>query len=477
MTSGRVFSGSGFGPALAAAAALALLAGCEVGPDYHRPAVPTPPAFAENGPWQAAAPKDTLPKANWWKLFADDDLDRLETAATTANPSVEAALARVDEARAVARVSLAALLPNLAVNTVGSRTRYSANRELPPGASPVGYTTNSLDLPLDLSYQIDVFGQVRRGYEAARALAEAQAAAYQTIVLSLQAEVAQDYYTLRTELSEKQILDRTVEGRRRELDLVTKRQAAGASDHLDVYRAEVELGDAQSAALAVDQRIAELRHALALLSGAAPESFAAPAAPLAGEPPAIPLGLPSDLLERRPDVAQAERTMAAVNAEVGVAKGAFFPEVGLNAFAGFNSTAFNSLFGSNSKEWSIAPFVSVPVFQGGRNLANYERAKAAYTEAAANYRGQVLVAFRDVDDSISDLRYLADQAAVLGASVTASHHAEDLSLLRYKQGVADYFEVIDAERTSLDNEVQFAQIQAQRFVATIQLVKALGGGW
>jgi multidrug efflux system outer membrane protein len=463
--------------ALGAAAAFALLAGCAVGPDYQRPALPTPPAFAETGPWKEAAPQDTLPKANWWKIFGDPDLDRLETTATAANPGVQAALARVDEARAIARVSLAALLPNLAVNPVGSRTHYSANRELPPGANRIGYTTDSIDLPLDLSYQLDVFGQVRRGYEAARDLAQAQAAAYQTVELSLQAEVAQDYYTLRAQLSEKQTLDQSVEGRRRELDLVTKRQAAGASDHLDVYRAQVELGDAQSAVLAVDQRIAELGHALALLSGQTPESFTAPVVPLAGDPPPVPAGLPSDLLERRPDVAQAERILAASSAQIGVAKAAFFPVVGLSAFGGFNSTAFHSLFDAGSNQWAIAPFVSVPVFQGGRNRANYERAKAAYTEAAANYRGQVLGAFRDVDDSLSDLRYLSEQAAVLTASVSASHQAERLSLLRYKQGVADYFEVIDAERTTLDNEVQFSQIQAQRYVGTILLVKALGGGW
>jgi multidrug efflux system outer membrane protein len=462
---------------LAPAAALLALAGCEVGPDYRRPATEAPPAFSETAPWKEAAPKDTVSRAEWWKVFGDRELDRIESQTTAANPSIQAAFARVEEAQAIARVSLAGLLPTAAVNAAGARTRYSAHRQLPPGANHLGYTTNSIDLPLDLSYEVDLFGRVRRELEATRALAEAQAAAYQSVLLSLQAEAAQDYFALGGLLEEKAYFEANVEGRKRELDLVNKRQAAGASNNLDVYRARTELDSVQSSELAVDRQIAQYRHALAVLSGQMPESFKLEATPITVEPPAIPIGLPSELLERRPDIAQAERTLASVSASIGIAKAAFFPRVGLTAFGGFNSVAFHSLFDSDSKEWSVAPFISVPLFQGGRNWANYQRSKFAYDEAVANYRGQVLVAFRDVEDTLSGLRYLSDQSTVLQDGVSASRQATDLSRLRYRQGVSDYFEVIDAERSALEQQIQWSQVRAQRFVTTVLLIKALGGGW
>jgi len=258
---------------------------------------------------------------------------------------------------------------------------------------------------------------------------------------------------------------------------IAPRQAGGASDNLDVYRAESELASVQSAVLAADQRIAELRHAMAVLCGHAPEDFALAASPLESDPPPIPPGVPSELLERRPDVSEAERNLAAANAQIGVAKAAFFPSIGLTASAGVNSTAFDTLLHGTSREWAFAPFASLPLFQGGRNLANYERSKAAYEEAVAIYREQVLAAFRDVEDGLSDLRYLAEQGTVVGEGAAASRRAADLSLLRYQQGVADFFEVIDAERTALDNEIEAAQLRGQRFAASIFLVKALGGGW
>jgi multidrug efflux system outer membrane protein len=346
-----------------------------------------------------------------------------------------------------------------------------------PGATHPAYTTPSLDAELDLNYQLDVFGRVRRGYESARALAQAQWSDYQNILLSLQAEVAQDYFTLRSLRAEEDLLTRTVDLRRQELDLVHKRRAGGASDDLDVYQAEAELASIQSDALAVARGANRFRHALAVLVGRLPEDFTLDPPALAAEPPAVPAGLPSDLLERRPDVAAAERTLASANALIGFAKAAFFPSIGLTAGGGFNSVAFDSLLHSTSNEWAIGPFVSVPLFQGGLNRANYQRAKAAYDEQVAIYRQQALTAFQDVDDGLSDLRYLASQAEALNRAATASQKASDLSTVRYKQGVADYFEVIDAQRIALDNELQAADVQGQRFVATVLLVKALGGGW
>jgi multidrug efflux system outer membrane protein len=453
------------------------LAGCEVGPDYHRPATAAAPTFGEGAPWKVAAPQDTVPRADWWKVFNDPILSQLEEQTTAANPDIQAAFARVEQAQAVAQISMADLLPSVGVNAVGSRTRYSGHREVSPGANHSTYTTNAMDLPLDFSYEIDLFGRIRRALEVARAAAQAQADNYQSVLLSLQADAAQEYYTLRGLLEEKAYLVSNVEGRRQELDLVNKRQTAGASDNLDVYRAQTELDTVESTEIAVDQRIDQIEHALAIISGKMPEGYHLEAQPIQVEPPAVPVGLPSDLLERRPDIAAAERTMASVSAAIGVAKAAFFPRVGLTAFGGFNSIAFHSLFDSSSREWSIAPFVAMPLFEGGRLTANYERAKFAYDEATANYRSQVLIGFRDVEDSLGGLRYLSDQSGVLQDGVIAARHAVDLSNLRYKQGVADYFEVIDAERTALDTEISWSEVRSQRFITTVLLIKALGGGW
>jgi len=454
-----------------------LLAGCAVGPDYRRPAVATPPAFQEAGPWKLAVPKDALPKDGWWKLFGDPALDRLENEAGGGSLTVQAALARFDQACAIARVSRAELFPNVAFNGSSVRERFSANREVPPGSGHPAYVTNSTDLPIDLSYQLDVFGRVRRGYESARALAQARWSDYQNVLLGLQSEVAQDYFTLEDLQAQHDLLARTVALRSQTLDLVQKRRTGGASDDLDVFQAEAELASVESQVLAVDQSSAQLRHALAVLTGSLPEDFSFTAVPLAGAPPAVPAGMTSELLERRPDVAAAERTLASASAQIGLAKAAFFPTIGLTAAAGLNSAAFDSLLHSSSREWSIGPFLSVPIFQGGATTANYQRAKAAYAEQLALYRQQVLTAFQDVDDGLSGLRYLAAQAEALGRAASASQKAADLSVIRYQQGVADYFEVIDAERIALDNELQATQLQGQRFVASIQLVKALGGGW
>jgi multidrug efflux system outer membrane protein len=290
--------------------------------------------------------------------------------------------------------------------------------------------------------------------------------------------VAQDYYTLRSLRSQHDLLARAIDLREQALDLVQKRRVGGASDDLDVYQAQAELATAQSQALATDQASAQLRHALAVLLGLLPEDLAFAADPLGdAAPPPVPSGLPSALLERRPDVAAAERTLASANALVGFAQAAYFPTIGLTGDAGFNSSSFSSLLHSNSREWSIGPFVTLPIFAGGAVDAGYERAKAAYQEQLALYRQQVLVAFRDVEDGLSAVRYLAAQAEALGRAREASTQAADLSLVRYQQGVADYFEVIDAQRTALENQLQATQVEGQRFVGNVLLVKALGGGW
>jgi multidrug efflux system outer membrane protein len=465
---------------LSAGALALLLAGCAVGPDYKQPDVATtaPAAFAETGPWKVATPKDDLPKGDWWKIFHDPVLDALETSAASASPTLQAAVARRDQAFAVAGVSRADYFPSLSLDPSGNRTLYSGNRQVPPGASNAKYTTNSFNLPLDLSYELDLWGRVRRSNESARALADASAATYQNVLLGVQADVASAYFTLRSLAVESELVARSIQTRRDALDLVQKRFAGGASAQLDVLRAQTELASAESDALVLDQRRAALRHTLAVLCGQSPESFKVDdSASLPATVPALPIGLPSDVLERRPDVAAAERTLAASNAQIGIAKAAFFPSIKLIGSAGYNSTDLNSLLNSDSRQWSLGPAISLPIFQGGRNVANYDRAKAAYAESVANYRLRVLVAFQEVEDGLSGLRYLDSQAEALGRAVTASRQAASLSTVRYKAGLVSYLEVVDAERTALQNERTATQLATQRLTASILLVKALGGGW
>jgi multidrug efflux system outer membrane protein len=439
--------------------------------------VQTPPAYSESGPWKVAEPKDALPKAEWWRVFGDPALDSLESRAVAASPTLAAALARYDQALAAARAARGALYPSVSSDASASRQRYSASRQSEYPSTRFAYTTNSFDLPLDISYQIDLFGAARRALESAQAAAQAQGALYQNVLLTLEAGVAQNYFTLRSLVSQRDLLSQNIALLKDALDLVHKLRRGGANSDLDVYQAETELETVESSAIATDRAIAEQQHALAVLVGENPESFRIDAAPLDTATPNVPTGLPSQLLERRPDVAAAERSLAAANARIGVAKAAFFPSIGLTGFAGVNSNDLNNLLTWGSREWAAAPFVTVPIFNGGANLANYRQAQAAYREALADYRQQVLVAFQEVEDGLSDLRLLATQTEILTSAVTSSSGAAKLSLIRYKSGLVSYIEVIDSQRTQLESEIALTQARADRLSATVQLIRALGGGW
>ncbi len=454
-----------------------LAAGCAVGPDYRRPPVETPPAYNETGPWKVAEPRDSVPKAEWWKVFHDPALDSLESKAVGASPTLSAALARYDEALAAARATRGSLYPALSVNASASRQMFSANRQSEFPSTRFAYTTNSFDLPLDLSYEIDLFGAARRSIESARATAEAQGATYQNVLLTLEAGVAQNYFTLRSLISQRELLTRNIALLQDALDLVHKLRKGGANSDLDVYQAETELETVESNAIATDRSIAEQQHALAVLVGVNPENFRIEAAPLDTATPNVPTGLPSELLERRPDIAAAERNLAAANARIGVAKAAFFPSIGLTAFAGANSSELSNLLTWGSREWAAGPFVTVPLFNGGTNLANYRQAQAAYQEALADYRQQVLVAFQEVEDGLSDLRLLAKETEILTSAVASSAGATKLSIIRYKAGLVSYIEVIDSQRTQLESEISLTQARADRLSAAVQLIRALGGGW
>jgi NodT family efflux transporter outer membrane factor (OMF) lipoprotein len=470
------------GRAIAGACALACvlaLAGCSVGPKYQRPSVQAPGAFKEQPPpgWKNAAPSDAIAKGDWWQIFGDAALSGLETQAVKENQTVKAALSRVEQARAAARVTRADLFPTVSGNPSVGRARESGNRPLPPGTPPTAFAANDILLPLDLSYELDLWGRVRRSVESARATAEASAADYENALLLLEAEVAQDYFYLRYVDADRAILRDNIQLLERALALVRVRHDGGVASGLDVSEAETLLATTEADYAGLARQRAQYEHALALLLGKPPADFALPEAPITAEPPPIPPGLPSDLLERRPDIAEAERRMVAQNAQIGVARAAYFPQLSLTGSAGYESTGLASLFSLPSAMWSVAAALTAPMYEAGRLKANVEVARAAYAESEANYRQQVLVAFQEVEDSLSDSRVLEEQEIAQERAVESAERTAAISTARYREGLANYLEVIDAERTVLQNQQLVAQIHEQRLAASVQLIKALGGGW
>jgi hydrophobe/amphiphile efflux-1 (HAE1) family protein/NodT family efflux transporter outer membrane factor (OMF) lipoprotein len=464
----------------AAIALLALVAaGCAVGPDYKKPETAAPAIYKAStnqiGLWKEGQPLDTVPKGNWWEIFGDATLNELETQAAAANQQLKAAVARVDQARATARVSRSELFPALDFNPSFSRERFSPNQT--PGFGNI--TANSFRVPLDLSYEIDLWGRVRRGFEAARADAVAGVAAYHNVLLTLQADIAQNYFALRALDAEIAVVEGTLDLRREQVSLVRSRFEGGIGNELDVARAETELASTQAEAAGLARQRAELENAIAILVGANPAAFtvARSTEKWNPQPPIIPAGLPAELLERRPDVAEAERQLAAANARIGVAKAAFFPVVRLTGSGGFLSGEFDDLFNWDSRVWSIGPSVSLPIFAGGRNKANLERSRAAYDESVAAYRQRILVAFGEVETSLAGMQHLATQSEAQNRALASARRAAELATERYRAGIVSYLEVVDANRGALQTERGNAQLAGQRLAVAVQLIKALGGGW
>jgi multidrug efflux system outer membrane protein len=454
-----------------------LSAGLPVGPDYKRPATPVSTNFAdaELGTWKEATPADAIARGNWWAIFNDPVLDELERKAAANNQELKAAVARVTQARALARNAKAEFFPSLALDASASRGRTSAN-DLNPTSTQLG---NDFRVPIDLTYELDLWGRVRRSFESANADAQGQLAAFENTLLILKAEIALNYFALRTLDTERSILRNTLQLRQDALALVNARFNGGAASELDVSRAETELNSAAVEIFAVDRSRAEIEHALAVLVGRSASDFAVKELPLGVNtlPPAVPAGLPSDLLERRPDIAEAERALAAANARIGVAKAAFFPVVRLTSVAGFESMDVETLFNWQSRVWSIGPSITLPLFQGGRNRANLKRSQAVFEENVANYRQRILVAFREVQDALTGARLLSQQAAAQERSRASARKTADISNVRYRAGLVSYLEVVESERTALTAERESAQLTGQRLVTSVQLIKALGGGW
>jgi outer membrane protein, multidrug efflux system len=460
----------------AALSASLCLAGCAVGPKYQRPPVQAPEVWKTEGPWREAAPKDAIPKGAWWEIFHDEELSHYEQLLLTANQSLAAARDRLDEARSLARIASAGLFPTLNTDPGASRNRYSGNR--PESATPeVPLTQSVYQIPFALNYEVDLFGRARKTLQAANAGLQGAGADLGNVQLVLTAELAADYFSLRELDAEHQVVQESVKIQQEGLALVKHRHEGGIASGLDLAQQQTLLDSTVTQLYLLDQQRAQFEHALAVLTGNPASTFNVPVAALRASPPAVPLGMPSDLLERRPDVATAERTMAQENALVGVAKTSFYPQFTISGGGGFQSITLGSLITAPSAFWSLGGDLLQPIFNGGRNRANLAATKSAYDESVANYRESVLTAFQQVEDGLSGLNSLSQAASSQSAAVTDARHALDIANDRYVGGLTTFLYVITAQSVLLSNERLATQLLGQQMVTSVYLVKALGGGW
>ncbi|HEY1731514.1 MAG TPA: efflux transporter outer membrane subunit [Terriglobales bacterium] len=462
----------------AAALICGLLAGCAVGPNYKRPAapVPAPDAYKTPAPWRVAAPKDSLPKGNWWEVFSDPELNAYEQQLLAANQSLLASKDRVEEARSLARVTSAAFFPQATVDPNGSRNRYSANRpEVLTLGNPL--TQSTYEVPFFMNWEPDLFGRIRRNMQASNATLQATAADMYNVNLVLTSELAADYFSLRELDAEYQVVLNSVKIQQKGLQLVEYRHNGGVASGLDLAQQQTVLTSTQTQLYLVKQQRDQFEHAIAVLTGNSASTFSVPIKPLAETTVPVPVGLPSDLLERRPDIATAERQMAYENAEIGVAKAAFYPQLTLSGAGGFQSTNIASLITAPSAFWSLGGDLLEPVVNGGRNRANLAYTRHSYDETVANYRETVLVAFQQVEDGLTGLTQLSQAESTQTEAVAAAQRALDIANNRYVGGVTTYLDVITAQSTLLVNQRLATQLLGQQMVTEVALVKALGGGW
>ncbi|MFZ0419336.1 MAG: efflux transporter outer membrane subunit [Candidatus Sulfotelmatobacter sp.] len=469
-------------------ALLALAAGCTVGPRYSRPAAPAPApdAWKTQPPWEQAAPQDSIPKGEWWKVFNDAELNAYEQQLLQANQSLEAARDRLNQARSLARVATSGLFPQLSTDPSAVRQRGSGNRPL-NGEQPVvingvtqalpPYTESVYTIPFNINYEVDVFGRARRNVEAANATLQSTAADLQNAQLVLTAELAADYFSLRELDAEFNVVQESVGYQRKGLDLVNRQHAGGIVSGLEVAQQAALLDATVSQLALVQESRYQYEHAIAVLIGQPASNISVRVAPLQAMPPPVPLGVPSDMLQRRPDVSSAERQMAYQNAQVGIARTAFYPQITLSGSGGWQSTQLAPLLNAPSLFWSLGVDALEPIFEGGRNRANLAAARAAYDQSVANYRQSVLTAFQQVEDGISNLSTLSQALTTQHAAVEDARRELTIANNRYIGGATDYLNVITAQTTLLTSQRLETQLLGQQMVSSVYLVKALGGGW
>ena len=450
--------------------------GCAVGPKYKRPAVDVPPAYKEAGDWKPAQPNDQNLGGTWWQVFQDAQLNALEEQINVSNQNLKAAEAQYTQARAVLRYYRADYYPSINAGAAATRNRISNNR--PPGhLSTNGDTYNDYQIPVELSYELDVWGRVRKTVESQREQAQATAADLAIINLSLHAQLAMFYFQARSLDAQEQLLNSTVTQYEQAYQLTDSRFKGGLASEVEVQQASTQLETTRAQAIDVGVLRAQYEHAIATLVGKPASSFHLSPLPLTSPPPSIPLELPSELLERRPDIAAAERRMAAANARIGVAKAAYFPRIGLGATGGFESGVITTLLSGPSILWSVGGSAVAPIFDAGRRRANMDQAIAAYDEVVANYRETVLTGFEQVEDNLAALRILEKEAETQQRAVIASQKSLELSLTRYRGGITSYLEVTTAQSAALVDEVTAVNILGRRMTSAVLLIQALGGGW
>ena len=464
-------------PCLAASACIAILAGCTVGPNYHRPPVATAPAYQEPHAEAAATPVPDIACSDWWTVFNDPVLDNLENQAADANRDIRIAVAHVDQADAMARSVHSSQLPAIGAAPSISRTREAQNSPGNVTRPGPAATYNDLLLPLTLSYEIDAWGKVRRMVQSANATAQATAADLRFVRLSVSASVAVDYYSLREADAQLSIFDATIIALEQGYQIVDNQFTHGLVSQLDVRQAETLLDQVRSQRDALHIQRAQLEHAIAELLGRPPEGFHIAADTQLETPPMIPAGIPSQLLERRPDIIAAERSMAAASAQIGVARAAYFPDLSLGGLAGYESTYPASIVNWQNSIASMAASATAPIFTGGRLRANLDQARAAYRGSVSQYEKTVLIAYQQVEDQLAALHFLAIQEQDSANAVASASDEERIAMNRYKAGLVSYLNVVYAQQTLLDNEQSEDAVSGQRLIATVVLVKALGGGW
>nr|WP_322093088.1 efflux transporter outer membrane subunit [Paraburkholderia bannensis] len=453
----------------------ALLGACSFAPVYHAPATAMPTHFKETGGWQMAQPADQLPRDGWWKVFNDPMLDQLEPKVQQANPNIAAALARHDEADALTSQAKSALLPTIGLGAQVQRDRQSALRPLRGSGQPNVYNSNTLDV--GIGYDLDLWGKVRNEVKAGQATSEASEADLASLQLSLQAKLATTWFDLLGLDQQSKLLDDTIAAYRHALELTESRHRGGIASDLDVSRAQNQLAAAQASADDVSARRALYEHAIATLIGVPASDFNVAPDTMRPHLPNLPAGLPSSLLQRRPDIAAAERRVASANAEIGVAKAAFFPDLSLGLDGGFQSDTFSPWLAAPNEMWSIGPTLVQTIFDGGLRKAKVREARAKLDENGANYKATVLNAFQQVEDNLALLHHLGDEAQREDEALTAAQRTLTLSMSRYRDGVVSYLDVVTAQTTELSTQISSLELDTRRLDATVGLIQAIGGGW
>jgi NodT family efflux transporter outer membrane factor (OMF) lipoprotein len=480
----KSFRSNGMGPgclnvciSLALAGALLGLSSCKVGPEYKRPPAATPPAYKEIPPdespqaaeWKKAQPSDAMARGKWWEIYNDPELNALEEQVSISNQNLKAAEAQFREARLNVRIARSFLYPTITTAPSIGNSRTST------GSAPATYTT--YDLPVDVSYQADIWGSIRRSFQGIAEAAQISDAVLENARLSYQAELAQDYFALRGSDTNKQVLETAARSYQDYLKLTQDRFNAGIASGADVAQAQTQLDTTRAQLIDLGVARAQFEHAIAVLTGKPPAEVSVSYGPLKITPPAVPAGVPSALLERRPDIAAAERQMAVANEQIGIAQAAFYPTLTISAAAGLASNQFLNWISWPSRFWSVGPQMAETIFDAGRRRAQVGQAQAAFDATVANYRQTVLNAFQQIEDNLAALRILEDEAKAEDEAVKAAQNSLDISTYQYKAGIVNYLTVITEQAILLQDEVQAVNIHTRRMTASVLLVEALGGGW